>query len=1030
MTRPAQRWTLRSIAAAIAVALSSAAAAAQQAVITGRVTAMGQPLGGAAVTVPAVPGVGATTDASGNFRITANLPDGRVELLVRTIGYRPSRPSVTVSGGRGTVEVALEQDILSLDQMVSTGVAEQTSVRRATFAIGVVDNVQLREAPSVTPLGGLEGRVAGVSLTSPSGTPGAAPALRLRGATSLTGRQDPLIIIDGTITRISLSDIASEDIERVEVIKGAAASSLYGSDAANGVIQIFTKRGLALAENQTSVTFRSEFGQNTLRRAIPNNESHPFELNADGTFKLDGSGNRIVKADRISDNAYPELFDQTSQVFRPGQFTTNYLSVAQRRENANFAVSFQNTRDGGVLNLLDGFRRQNFRLNADVAITEKLDLQTGAFFGRSVADQPDGEGAGSAFFGLRMLEPNIDLTRKGADSQPYDARVRQTGRTGNVSNPLYAFSNLVDQNERDRFTGSFRSRYRVLPWLTAEGNANYDRGNSLSKAFTPTGFMNSTGNRGAGSLSQSSGSIRQYNIGASLSSVRAYTGFTNTTKLAWVYEDQQNRGLSAFASALSVPRVPEFVARDPGATIVPSSYTQDIRNQNLFAVTTFDIAEKLVLDGLIRRDQSSLFGSDQRTANYYRLSGAYTITEDVEIPGVQDLKFRASLGTAGLRPVFDAQYEQFAIIGGLPQPITLGNRDLRPAHSREAEYGFNMGFGGNFSLEYSYSDKRTTDQILLVPVSAVTGYRNQWVNGGTLRGKTHELALGGVLLQRGSQFWRANLTLDRTRQTVEALTVAPFLIGPDPADPNTRIFKIAPGETFGVIYGNQWIRSAQQLETTIAAGKLTGSAADYVVNEEGYYVRKAQWRTADEVPLRASDKDGNEVVKIGDVNPDFTLGLNTQATWRGLSLTAVVNLVRGGQIYNYTRQWPFFDLRDPAFDQRGKAQEEKKNVTYYSEFYNRFDPNDYFVEDGSYLRLRELAVNYTVPVRAIEAMRLPGTQSIRLGIVGRNLFTSTKYSGYDPDVSGPGGGNPFGYRVDYFSYPVYRNITAMIEIGF
>ena len=168
------------------------------------------------------------------------------------------------------------------------------------------------------------------------------------------------------------------------------------------------------------------------------------------------------------------------------------------------------------------------------------------------------------------------------------------------------------------------------------------------------------------------------------------------------------------------------------------------------------------------------------------------------------------------------------------------------------------------------------------------------------------------------------------------------------------------------------------------------------------------------------------------MNPDFNLSFNTQATWKGLSVTAVVNWVKGGNIYNYTRQWPFFDLRDPVFDQRGKEQIEKKSIDYYSAFYNNFDPSDYFVEDGSYLRLRELAVNYEFPRTLIE--RLPAGmgagRTVRLGLVGRNLFTSTKYSGYDPDVSGPGGGNPFGYRVDYFTYPVFKTFTAMLEIGF
>jgi TonB-linked SusC/RagA family outer membrane protein len=1016
--------------AALLILAPVGAAQAQQAVIAGKVTSDGMPVGGASVILVGAQGVGTATDQQGNYRLTVSASGANVVLLARSIGYKPVRQTVAISGGRGEANFALEKDVLNLEQVVVTGMAESMSRKKAAFAVSVVDNSQLKEVPATSPLGGLAGRVAGASVTAGgSGAPGAAPAIRLRGATSLTGRQDPLIIIDGTITRLSLADIASEDIERVEVIKGAAASSLYGSDAANGVIQIFTKRGGALAVGQTAVTIRNEFGSNSIRRTVPTNLSHHWQVNPDGSFRLNAAGQRVAEPDLISDNPYPQYVDQLGQVYSPSQFYTNYISVGQRRDRSNLNASFQNTRDGGVLNLLDGFSRQNFRVNADVALSDKLDLQTGAFFGRSIADQADET---NVFFGLRMLEPNLDLTAPAPDGTPYNPVVRQSGRTGNVRNPLYSAANQENTQDRDRFTGSFKARYRMFDWLSVEGNANYDRGNNVSKFFVPVGFTNSTGNKGAGSLFQSNSSVRQYNLGASLTSIRDFNWFSNTTKVAWVYEDQENRGLSIFAPALTLPRVPEFSAasRDPATPVSPGSFSQTIRNQNVFAVTTFDIKEKIILDGLVRRDQSSLFGADQRTAYYHRLSGAYRISEDFTLPGVDEFKIRASVGTAGLRPVFDAQYEQYQLVGGSPQKLTQGNPNLRPAYSREAEYGFNLDFLNRFSFEYSYADKRTTDQILNVPVSSAIGYRTQWQNAGSLVANSHEAMLGAILAQRPNFTWRMNVTMDRTRQTVESLNVAPFLVGPDPGDANTAIFRIAAGETFGVIYGSRWIRTPEQMQTSIASGAYGGSLADYVLNEEGYFVRKSQWRTTGEVPLKYFDSTRTSVFQIGDVNPDFNLALNSQTSWKGISVTAVLNWVKGGDIYNYTRQWPVFDLRDPIIDQRDKPAEERKPVGYYSGFYNNFDPNEFFLEDGSYIRLRELAVNYTLPQKLVNKMWMRDGQSVRIGLVGRNLWTSTKYSGYDPDVSGPGGGNPFAYRVDYFTYPVFKTITAMLEIGF
>src|SRR5581483_3452769 len=169
----------------------------------------------------------------------------------KAIGYKPKVMQVTLAAGQVQKDFDLERDVLNLEQVVVTGVSEATSTRKLGFSVGVVDAEALKEAPATTPLASLAGKVAGAEVTvGASAQPGSEPSIRLRAATSLTGRSDPLIIVDGTITRLGMADINSEDIERVEVIKGAAASSLYGSDAANGVIQIFTRRGANLAEGQ------------------------------------------------------------------------------------------------------------------------------------------------------------------------------------------------------------------------------------------------------------------------------------------------------------------------------------------------------------------------------------------------------------------------------------------------------------------------------------------------------------------------------------------------------------------------------------------------------------------------------------------------------------------------------------------------------------------------------------------------------------------------------------------------------------
>jgi len=1032
---------------------------------SGRVTGSdGQPLAGASVGITELE-IGSITNAEGqySFSARADRSTGRtITVVARHIGYKPGRYTLRVSGATVQHDFVLERDILQLNEIVVTGTSAATEKTKTPFAVSVVDNQQIKEVPASSPVGVLAGKIPGAEVVTTNGQPGSEPSIRLRSSTSLTGRQDPLVIVDGVITNLSMADINSEDIDRVEVIKGAAASSLYGSNAANGVIQVFTKRGANLGEGQTSWTARSEFGSSKLPHIVPTNQHNPYKLldpsDPSKGFDLSGGG-RTSDADLIADNPYPIYYDQFDRIFRPGQALTNYLSVGQRQGKTNFNVSFENTHDQGVLRLLEGYRRENFRVNVDQALTDKIDLGAGAFYGRSISKEPD---QGQIFFGMRFIEPNVNIDSIVKACPPnttcsyvgeFNPVVRQPPLSGNVDNPLYDLQVLQQDDSRDRFTGTFRSSYRPTDWLTADGNVGYDEASSAFKHLTPFGYTSSSGNQGSGSLRTTNNNDREYNVGVALTSVRDFSVIHNTTKLAASYEDQTNSQVNVNATKLTVPHVPEFGAADPSATIRPGSFDQTIRAKNVFAISTFDIKDRYILDGLVRRDQSSLFGADERSAVYQRISGAWRVTQDFHIPGVDELKLHASDGTAGLRPIFDAQYETFQISNGLPVKVTLGNRKLRPAYSRETEYGATLNFQRNYSLEYTYSRKRTTDEIIQVPLSAASGYQSQWQNAGTLAGSTHELALGAVLVSARDYFWRVTVTGDRTRQNIEDLNVPPFLVGPDGT---TNMFRIAPNQAFGIIYGEKWVRTPQQLDQTIATGRLSGSASDYVVNEEGFYVKKAQYHTAAEVPLKAyvcdrTDASGkcssvtsNQI--IGDVNPDFNMGFNSTINFKGLSVTGTLTWVKGGNIYNMTRQWPFNELRDPVFDQSKKPATScaanwqstdptcpyttgKKPTSYYSTFYDGITPNDYFVEDGSFLRLREFAVNYTLPTRVLNSLRIRGFHSARIGFVGRNLWTHTKYSGYDPDVTGPNG-DPFSYRVDYFTYPAYRTITGMIELGY
>ncbi len=1064
-------------------------ARAQSAVITGKVTGrQGEALGGAIVGIDEL-GIAVATTTTGGYTLTvpAERAKGQsVTLRGRYIGYSAATKQITLTAGTQTQDLELKFDPMTLDAVVVTGLAEATERKNLTISAASVDASQLQQAPAVSALGALEGKVAGARLVQGSGQPGGEPTIRLRSATALTtpgscasspcpstNLSGPLVIVDGTITRHGLADINSQDIDHVEVVKGAAASSLYGSDAANGVVQIFTRRGQNIADGQLVVTVRNEYGQSFRPKVIPTSLAHAYVIDTAGTY-TDGNGNTVnngdfidaagdligpfglpeTKSDHIADVPYSAyghpVYDAQSALLTHGAFYTNYVSLGQRRGNMNYNVSFENTKQQGVLRLVDGYGRQNLRVNVDQVLGPRLDLSVGGFFGKSNNNQV-AQGPGAPFFAVTFIEPYINLFAPNPDGTPYAAVIPH--QLPNASNPLYTLANERITTDRTRFTGHGKATYRVLDWLSVEGNYNFDQESSTFGDMTPQGFLNASGQPTPGGLTRIDSTGRTLNTGITVTSVRNFQlgswPVRNTIKAAYIYEDQKIVGFNLVANKFAFPGSPEFQAVD-FSQLTPGSFDINIRSKNYFVVTGLNVRDRYLLDGLVRRDGSSLFGSQSRWQTYYRVSGAYRISQDFHIGGIDEFKIRASYGTAGLRPTFNAQYETFAIVRGIPVPLTLGNNKLRPARSGEMEIGTNIDFLSRFSLEYSYSRKNTSDQIMLIPLSAAKGYVNgQWQNAATLLGHTHELSLGVILADQPQLSWRLNIAADRTRQKVTALNTAPFLTGPSYAGSEdvTQIFRIAPGETFGVIYGTKIVRNINELYDD--PGKLptcpgTWCPDSVVVNEDGFVVRKSGYHTGDgEKFLTYIDPSGSSVVKIGDVNPDFNASITSNLRYKNFSAYVLVDWVHGGNIYNGTRQWPFFEYRDRIYDQSNKPAVDctgspdpthcpystgKKTLAYYQALYNGINPIDFFVESGTYVKIKELNVSYTIGRSTLQSLGW-GINSMRIGVIGRNLFTFTKYSGYDPEVAGLSG-DPYSFRFDGFSYPNFRTFTGFVEIDF
>jgi TonB-linked SusC/RagA family outer membrane protein len=1042
------------------VTLAVAALSAQQgAVITGRVTSdRGDPLGGASVVVNNT-NFGAITSPSGTYTITiaATAVRGQeVTLTARYLGYRPVTRTLTLTSGTHQEDFQLSPDPLRLEEVIVTGVAEAISLKKVPFSVGRVTEQQLQEVPGTSALVALQGKVAGVRLIPTSAQPGGEVAIRLRGATSITKRQDPLFIVDGVITRFGLADIAPEDVERVEVIKGAAASSLYGSAAANGVVQVFTKRGATLPEGALRVTARFEAGVNNMPKRMEFSRSHYWRIDANGDYVLNPQGGRIAEPDGIADNPFKVYYDHWDALVKTGVYTTQYLSVGQRRGGTNFNASVQNSRNEGVIFGLGGYTRQNYRLNIDQQLRSNLDASFSAFYGTSTNGRA-AEGQTGPFFGLMFLQPDVDI-KASCEGIRYCPVVPLSGDIANDFNPLYELANRKIQQDRNRFTGSGRARWRIYDWLTAEGSFAYDQEAQSYRDHFPFGYRTSSGTVTQGSLYKQTDNNRQYNTSATLTSVRSFGAVTNTTKLGVVYESQLNTMLSSFAGTLIVERVPEFAGADQNS-IRAGSREEQIRNQNFYAITTFDINDRYIVDALVRRDGSSLFGPQSRWATYFRVSGAWRVTEDFRIGGIDEWRLRASYGTAGLRPGFDDQFEILAVTPGGFTKEVLGNPLLKPARSAEMELGTNFEFGGGrYSLEYTYAQKTTKDQLLLVDLPAVAGFKQQWQNTGEVQAKTHELTFAAQLLNTRNTALTLNIVGDRTRQTITEWDLPERLYS---FEQMPAAFFLGKGSSLGALYGNRWVRRIEELydDPAKAAQRGPGQAHDpnnYMVNEDGYVVRKSAYGTPAERAIKYTyckrrDTQGNcaetsQIVQIGDANPDFNLSFGLTLNHKRFVVNALLDWSQGGDLYNGTRQWAFQATRDRVQDQGNKPPNApacgtpqanpvvgtcpRKAIAYYAVgFYNGLDANDFFVEDGSYAKLKELSVNYTLVRDQLRRVGLGGLNEVRVGLIGRNLFTITNYSGLDPEVSGLFG-DPFQVRMDWFQYPQFRTLSAVVEIAF
>jgi TonB-linked SusC/RagA family outer membrane protein len=956
-----------------------------------------------------------------------------------------------------------------------------------------------------------------------------------------------------------LPDINPLDIESVEVVKGASAASLYGARAGAGVITIRTKSGLSASEG-VHFSARSEIGTGDIEHHIPVNQAHSllldesgtkfcvtptgasstrfscayaidyvkevfrindqadqYPLDPVGTFPIDpGSavgGSDLILRDSYLVRSWPGLnYDQVATFAKPKPVYNNSVDMRAHYGKTSIFASLSGLQQGGSIKYLNGLQRVTGRLNLDQQIADRWSATLTSYYARAAKNGFFHEDGGSGFFRLTRTLPIENL-------ETLDSKGRLMVRTnlggGGIQNynPLYFNQAYLDPSRTNHFIGGGTLRYAPFSWLDLDGSISYDGSQSNLTVFRDKDFrINDQGQidrfQGqASGLIKASEQLQSYGSGVNMN-IRHdfFQDFQTRTTFRYSFGREDYDERQTAVGILAVQGVPAIsngtVNYDPYTGLVDGSTVKSVRSIGFVVAENFDIKDRYIVDALIRRDGSSLFGRANRWKTFGRGSLAWRVAQEPWwfVPQIDELKLRASIGTAGGRPGFSYQYQTYDIVTGLVSAVTLGNKFLKPESIRENEYGLDMQAFHRIGLTLNYAKSVARDQILNVPLSVASGFATQWQNAGVLENKSYEASLNVPILNGRDVQYSTRLIYDRNRAEVTHLYVPSFNPGANLSTNTLNIFLVCSpvkGEAgycdptknqfphrFGTFYGRMFARNCNQLPTQAAAScGIPGGA--FQRNQDGFIVWVGQGNSITDgitknlwnakldtltspffsatangkaglinrrvavnwgMPMIVRDSTGAALQQaLGNPLPKYRWGFSHTFSYKNFTAYGLLDAARGQVVYNQGRGWSYLDFLEGHEDQRNKSVGDAKPLGYYYRagapdqsrlggLYDVLGANNAVTEDASYTKLRELQVGYHFGQLGV----IGGDWSV--SVIGRNLKTWTKYTGFDPEVgsgavsgtgsttNGPGSGAIT--AIDAFTFPNVRSVTFALSTSF
>lgn len=984
-----------------------------QTTVNGKVTdANGAPLAGVTVREKGNAKNVVATSTDGAFTIVVK---NGARLIFTSVGFQELE---VAAADAKAVRMTAESE--TLEDVVVTGVAQATSKKKLSFSLTTVKGSDINVVPQLDASQSLRGRVAGIQINQSQGNQGA--TVFLRGAKSVFGNIAPLIVVDGFQTSLTLSDLNPEDIETIEVVKGAAASSLYGTRAEGGVIQVITKKGKN-AKGRPNIVVDGEWGFNNIQRIPELTKFHPFKVNNDGSFVLNGfqrSLNYASNGYSLVLSPYQNYYDNTKALLDNRPFTNYTASISNATGPFNYYVSFQNQKRGGAVNPVGADIRNTFKVNA--GYKPYNNLETNVTFQYIDFNRPSDfisrNTQGTLFAATLQYEPFINLLEKNPDGS---YKAKPTGfeiQNANLYNPLYEWSQrqvsslttnlLIGADARWKFAKGFD--------MFVSGSVNTEYGNSTN--YYPLGYQTVTANPTLNNGFYGEGNFKNdfKNFNAQLSYNGRSKDFEYGGSLKYIFEEYSFTSTNASGYNMSAP-VKDLSATDPTTRSISSGWNKTI-NKGYFANGRLGYKNKIFLDVLARIDQSSRYGRDVQSALFPRASVAYRVTQDVSLGFVNELKVRAAWGRAGSLPGFNAKNSIASITSTGISIQQLENTNLERSYTDELEVGIEGQMFNKINYNITYADAKSVGDFVRPPsFTPFFGSSSIVRNLGDVKSYSVEAEFNGDVVKRKNFSINTGLTFTLVRSRILDLGGIPdFSVGTEASAP---LFRKSVGLSAFGFWGKKVLRSLDQLQLD-QNGRVINvpgglSPNDFAINNMGFVVQRSLMGTANERPIFFVDPETGGTTFLGRGEADFQIGIPTNINiGNKLNIFFLLDWKQGGLKYNQTRQYLTFDNRTKVWEDFARAG---LPIQFLQQVYNGNQITDYWLEKNSFVAFRELSLAYNVSNKQLGKLG-KFVQSARVALIGRNLFYFTDYQGVNPE----------GYW-EYYPYPVYRTMSAKITFN-